>query len=112
MRIKPIPLNLLIHNVEYLEIVESNGWDDEFNPPLPIENVRVEPSEYVNRTTNSSGTSSKNILFVDRFYSNPYPEFKVKSKIIWNDEEYEISKVNKLYDVDPNEPHHYELELV
>lgn len=109
MNIKPIPLNLLIHTIIYTEVEGSDGWDDNEKVPITIENVRVQPSSSLRRSSNSKGIDYNNIVFIDMENSSSCPEFKEKSTVTWNNKDYEIVDVlpvHGAYDI-----HHYELGL-
>lgn len=112
MAIRPIPKKLLPHTIEYKELAGSDGWDDKFKKPVNIYNVRVVVNESVRRTSNSNDKVERNMLYADRVHTSPYPDFKAKSKVVWNGKTYEITDVKRIIDTDPNIPHHYEMELV
>lgn len=110
-RTKPIPLELLIHNITYQEMGESDGWDDApKGKPIHILRVRVQPIDRERKTSNSEGVAADFELFVDRTYSSYYPEFKVGSIVTFNNKTYTISDVSPFYDFDVI-PHHYEIGL-
>lgn len=110
MRIRPIPKKLLIHTINYLELAANNGWDNSFSEAITIDFVRVEPASSVQRTATSEGSDIKHILFVDRVHSSRFPDFKEKSKIVWNGQTFELKQIKPHYDFGVI-PHHYELGL-
>ena len=109
MRVKPIPLTMLIHKITYSENIGSDGWDGKFAEGIEINNVRVIPRSSLKRTSTSISDEVQHVIFVDRTYSSKFPAFKKDSKIMW-DKEYELAEVNPIYDTS-NIPHHYELGL-
>lgn len=110
MNTKPIPRNILIHSIKYKEVLNGDGWDNAYADPIKINNVRVNPSKSVSRSSEAVSTDVSHIVFVDRMFSSYFPDFVEKSIIEWNNKEYEINKVNPYYDT-KELPHHYELEL-
>ena len=111
MRIRSIPKHLLIHSIEYKELESNDGWGDTEKEPITIDFVRVETSKMFSRSGDSIGTDSKLVVFVDRENSSSMPEFKSNSTITWQGKDYELSEVKPFYDIDPTNPHHYELGL-
>jgi hypothetical protein len=110
MKIKPLPKNLLIHTIEYKEMVSNNGWDNSFAEPITIEFTRVEPKTNLKRSNDSVSKDCSHVVFVDRENSSVFPKFKEESRIVFNGDEFELSEVKPFYDV-KEEPHHYELGL-
>jgi hypothetical protein len=108
--VKPIPLHVLIHTVEYHEYDPESSYQDSYKDPVTINNVRVEPSSKVVTNSNGESVTSKAIVFVDSTFSNPIPNFVEKSKIIFNGKEYYLQVVDTLYALSDT-PHHWELIL-
>ncbi|WP_374964617.1 putative minor capsid protein [Lysinibacillus sp. RS5] len=108
--VKPIPLHLLIHTVEYHEYDPEGQFQDSYKDSVTINNVRVEPSSKVVTNSNGESVTSKATLFVDSTFSNPIPNFLEKSKIVFNGKEYYVHVVDTLYAMN-NTPHHWELIL-
>jgi hypothetical protein len=107
---KPIPLQLLIHTIQYAAKSGNNGWDDTFLDAVEIKNVRVEPAVNLKRSSTKVSSEAQHLVFVDRTHSTPYPEFEKGSKVTWKNVEYELASVKPFYDTG-DIPHHYELEL-
>jgi len=108
--VKPIPLHLLIHTVEYHEYDSNSPFQDSYKAPVSIEFVRVEPSNKLITNSNGESITSKATLFVDATFSNPIPNFVEKSKIVFEGKEYYVHVVDTLYAM-INTPHHWELIL-
>lgn len=109
-KIEPIPEELLIHQVVYLEAGESDGWNTPVGDPQPITNVRIQPLETAKRTANSEGVVSQFQMLIDRVHSKPFLELKVGSTVLYKEKEYKVSEVNPQYDFD-TVPHHYEIGM-
>lgn len=109
---KPIPINILIHTIDYEEYGDqSNGWGDGFAPSLTIENVRVEPVTAVMRSNARNDIEGEAIIFIDRLNSKPFKRPEEKSIVTFDGRKYEIQRVRSLYDENPKTPHHYEVEI-
>lgn len=108
--VKPIPLHLLIHTVEYHEYDPNSQFQDSYKTPVSIEFVRVEPSNKLITNSNGESITSKATLFVDATFSNPIPSFVEKSKILFEGKEYYVHAVDTLYAISKT-PHHWELTL-
>lgn len=110
-KIHPIPLELLIHDIVYMSVGESDGWNDSYVEPIPILRVRIDSIQRKERSSNSTGQTSELTLLLDRSNSSQFIELKVGSKIVYKTEEYEIVEVSPFYDFDTT-PHHYEIGLI
>ncbi|KIL33465.1 putative minor capsid protein [Bacillus subtilis] len=109
---KPIPIELLIHSIEYEEITDNpNGWGGGFATPIPIERVRVEPVTAIMRNNVRNDVEGQSIIFIDRLNSKPFKRMKEQSRVTFNGKTYEVQKVKELYDENPGAPHHYEVEI-
>lgn len=113
VEIPPIPLELLIHNVEYFPYDASSSWGESWGAAIPLLFVRVEPETKLVKNANGDQVVSSNLLFVDTANSepSPLPAFTEKSKVRFNDRDYFIVSVATLYAYDPQTPHHYEISL-
>lgn len=111
MSVKPIPLKVLIHTVEYHEKSNDTRYGTGYLAPITINNVLVTPSSkvsIVSSVDNNEKKETKGILFVDVINSKPATELKPQSKIVFNGLEMIVSKVKPIYGFDL---HHYEVEL-
>ncbi|WJQ02861.1 putative minor capsid protein [Geobacillus kaustophilus] len=112
--IKPIPLSLLIHAVEYMECVETGRYGETFSAPVTIENVRLQPIASYRRKTGEREREKPNesfILFFDMTHSRPLVTFREKSKVVFQGKEYSVIRVTPFYGFD-NTPHHIEVMLL
>jgi len=109
MGVRPIPKNLLIHEVEYREYIQDDRWGDRFGDPVTLRYVRVEPASDLRRDATKESMPSETVLFIDRVHSSPFIEPKEKSKITFRGREYEVHQVKALYAFGL---HHYEVVLV
>jgi Minor capsid protein len=112
--VRPIPLPLLIHTVEYRECIDNERWGETFADPITIERVRLEPIASYRRKTGERQREKPNesyVLFFDMTHSRPLVNFKEKSKIIFQGKEYSVIRVSKFYAFDTT-PHHIEVMLL
>ncbi|KIN42422.1 putative minor capsid protein [Bacillus subtilis] len=109
---KPIPIELLIHSIEYEEIAEdTTGWGGEFEAPITIGKVRVEPVTAIMRNNVRDDVEGQSVIFIDRLNSKPFKRLKEQSRVTFNGKTYEVQKVKEMYDENPGAPHHYEVEI-
>ena len=109
---KPMRRSLLIHTVEYLKYKgEDDTWggNDNYESPVTIEMVRIEPKKTVVLSGNGNSTVMKTLLFHDAVHSTPVT-FKEKSKVVFNGKEMTVSEVSDFYD--RSRLHHVEVLLV
>jgi len=113
MHIDPIPYQTLIHSVTYEEKLSGNSWSagNEFDSPVTINHVLVQPSSQFAVNNREELDQSSTVLFFDSTYSSPLVNFVKGSKITFNNQEMYVSKVDELYAFDPDIPHHIEVQM-
>lgn len=109
-KVKQIPKQLLIHSIDYEHYTGNDGWDDTWDDAITIENVRVEPVTAIKRSSNAEGDEANHVVFVDRVNSSAFPDFAIKSRIIFDGVSREVVDVKPFYAFG-SEPHHYEVSL-
>ena len=113
MRISPLPKRWLVHSIEYYEYLERDDWSNPiYGEPITIKNVRFDDSTVFSRDTTQTKILADAVIFVDTTHSNPIPEFKEESKIIFNGRELTLQKIVPCYYPHKNEVRHYELEVI
>lgn len=108
--VKAIPSKLLIHSIEYEHYTGNDGWDDTWDEPITINNVRVEPVSQISRSSNAEGEQASHVVVVDRVHSSVFPDFAIKSRITFNGDPREVVDVKPFYGFG-SKPHHYEVSL-
>jgi Minor capsid protein len=111
--VKPIPLSVLVHTVEYEQFQEGDGitTEDGYKLAVTFYNVRVQVLSTIKKNTNSEELLYDALLFFDVVNSSssgPFV-FTEKSKITFNSKAMTIEKVNP---VEAFALHHYEIGLV
>lgn len=105
-----MPLEILIHEVQYEEYIEQGRHGNDFKEPITLEQVLVQPVSSIKRTNHADEVAYNSLMFFDCVNSRPSDvTFIKKSKIIFNGETMIVNKVNPIYTFDL---HHYEIELI
>lgn len=107
---RPIRLDLLIHEIEYLEYDGSNEWGEAWKEPILIQRVKVDEGSRLNRTQNTDSIIASSVVFVDGVHSAPKVNWVEKSKIRFKGKEMTV-KVVKTFEVIPGMVHHWEVEV-
>lgn len=108
--IKPMPLELLIHKVEYRELLGENRYGKEYSEPVTLENVLVQPVSVLRKASQSNIELFNSVMFYDCTNSKPHHvNFTKGSMISFSGEEMEIEEMTPIYTFGL---HHYELGLI
>lgn len=108
--VKPMPKEILIHEVIYEEFDESDRYGDQFKEPVTLEYVLVQPTSSIKRSNTTEEVGYNSLMFFDCVNSTPPNVLFTKgSKITHNGDKMIIDKVNPIYTFSL---HHYELELI
>lgn len=110
LMINQIPLKLLIHSIDYEHYAGNDGWDDTWESPIKINNVRVEPVSQIKRSSNAEGEQVSHVVVVDKVNSSAFPDFTIKSRITFSGAPREVVDVKPFYGFEST-PHHYEIEV-
>lgn len=106
---RPIPLVLLPHTIEYHERETGGRYEGSYKPPITIRNVRVEKSNAVVKTGPDEEKALKGKLFMDVVNSSEAFEMVPQSKIVFQGKEMFVENVKP---ITAYELHHYEVQLV
>jgi hypothetical protein len=110
MDVEPIPLELLIHDVEYYEKLSGGRYDDsDFAVKVPIANVLVEYTNEVVKTSPDKEELIKAKMYIDCVHTFPALELKIGSRIMLGELEMFVQSVKPCYAF---ELHHYEIGLI
>ncbi|UOY92896.1 minor capsid protein [Ectobacillus sp. JY-23] len=111
---RPIPLQLLIHTVEYHQYNGNSTWGEAYKAPVMLYNVLVQSIPSYRRKIGTSEREQENnssILFFDAVHSYPKVNWQEKSKIVLNGTTYYVANVDEFYGFGTT-PHHWEVTLV
>lgn len=101
MRARPIPRNLLIHDVVYKANLQG-GWGGETADPVAIQHVRIEPPRTVGRNLGRSNTQEtvahSLVMFMSPVHTNPFLSVKEGDFIEWKGSDYEVVGVEDYYE--------------
>lgn len=111
MAIRPIPKQLLIHDVEIVS-EEKDRWGDPIESSLPIKSVRVEHKSAMKQNGNVENVDETLIMYHDTTHSKPFVDFKDKegTKVQHDNGTYTIVSVEQHYALD-TQIHHQEVVM-
>ncbi|WP_342045920.1 putative minor capsid protein [Bacillus sp. OTU530] len=110
MRVRPIPLAVLIHSVEYQEYTGNARWGETYKESVILQNVRIFPGSYLRRGIRED-VRLNTFMIYDCTNSTPRDiTFVEKSKIVFGGKEMMVQRVNEQY-ASEDAPHHFEVLL-
>ena len=107
---RPIQKRLLIHEVEYSKYSKDNWAGESYEEPININNVRIEPKTSLLKSGDGEEVQSSSLLFIDKTQSIPLLKLEEKDKVVFQNKEMTVQKVNVFYNT--KDIHHWELILV
>lgn len=111
-KVKPIPKKLLIHTIKYEEFLRDGSFGEEFAPTETISFVLVQPSSKLRRDGNGEEVQTLGVVFLDAVNTPNFKPLKEKSKVRFKEKDYRVIECESLYALDPDMPHHYEVNLI
>lgn len=116
VNIPPIPMYMLIHNVEVKEAQESSA--SALHPSKPskshkFEHVRVQDKDTSSQTSNGPDNRGTYILFVDATNSINNDDYLIKQgdRVYWNGVNRKVVGNSAIYALDAGHVHHWEVNL-
>lgn len=106
---RPIRLDLLIHDIEYFKYNGSDEWGEAYDAPILISRVKVDEGTRFNRYSNTETIAALDRIFVDGVHSSPKVDWVEKSKVRFKGKEMTV-KVVKTFEVVPGMVHHWEVD--
>lgn len=109
---RPIPKQLLIHDVMWHKKENTDRWGNgDLDEGQKVQRVRLEPSSKVVRDKNHAEVQLVATLFYDCKNSRPEgAAFALDDIIVFNEEKYQIKTIEPLYD--KKKLHHWEMGLI
>lgn len=112
----PIPLNVLIHNIEVIPEHEPNvgalhpSKDEKGHA---FKRVRVQPKDTSSIGSTGPETKGSYLLFIDYLNSVNVDDYVVKpgDKVAWNGTSRKVIGISALYGLNPEHVHHWEVNL-
>lgn len=110
LRIRPIPLNVLIHEAEYEQLNSNDRYGEFFLPAVTLKNIRINFEKSFSRAGDTESKSVKALMFFDQRNSSATGDFEFveKSKVTFQGVTMQVNRINPLY---TDTLHHYEVEL-
>lgn len=100
----------MIDSFEYHEYEGTNDWNsDQFKEPVVIKHCRIDRRSEFTSTANGKQLLFNALIFCYKDITDPLPDFKEQSKIVFDEREHRITKVIKNYE--PYKPIVYSFEL-
>lgn len=107
---KPIPKSILIHSATLTKSVIENAWGNKSGGNVTqLKNVRFEPTSKLAVTKDNKQVQLSAIMFYDIKNSTPAVSFSVDDNISFDNSNYTITTIDKLYD--RAKLHHLEIGL-
>ena len=107
---RAIRKSLLVHSVTYERFAGNGRTGPEFDAPVTVDFVRVEPKRSVIIDTNQKQLVSTSLLMIDRVHSS-VADWVEESKVTFEGKTYRIKALKTFY-ADRNIVHHWEAILV
>ena len=116
LNIPPIPMYMLIHNVEVKEAQESSA--SSLHPSKDkkmhkFEHVRVQAKDTTTQTSNGPDNKGSYILFIDSVNSINNDGYLIKEgdRVYWNGVNRKVMGNSAIYALDADHVHHWEVNL-
>ena len=107
------PKEFCIDSFEYLEYDGLNDWSEpSFKGAVTISHCRIDRGTEYSSTSSGKQLLFNAVVFCYAGITDPLPEFKTESKIIYDNQEHVITKVIPIYEAYDNVLYSYELEVV
>lgn len=107
------PKEFCIDSFKYKEYLGENNWSEPiYADPILIKYCRIDRGSEYTSTTSGKQLLYNAVVFCYEGITDPLPEFKTQSIIIYDDMEHVITKVIPIYEAYSNTIYSYELEVV
>lgn len=116
VNVPPIPMYMLIHNVEVKEAQESSAsalHPSKSSKSHKFEHVRVQDKDTSSQTSNGPDNRGAYILFVDATNSINNDDYLIKQgdRVYWNGVNRKVVGNSAIYALDAGHVHHWEVNL-
>lgn len=113
MKLTRPPKKFLIHDIQYMEHVGNDDWQKPvFADPVTVKNVRVDNTPEYSVDADGLSLRYNALVFCYNGLSEPFPEFKTQSRIIFDGNEHTITRVVPVYEAYSDAIYSYELEVI
>lgn len=116
VNIPPIPMYMLIHNIEVKEAQESSAsalHPSKSSKGHKFEHVRVQDKDTSSQTSNGPDNKGTYILFIDATNSVNNDDYLIKQgdRVYWNGVNRKVVGNSAIYALDAGHVHHWEVNL-
>ncbi len=107
------PREFCIDSFEYKEYLGDNNWSEPiYDDPVLIEYCRIDRGAEYTSTTSGKQLLYNAVVFCYEGITEPLPEFKTQSVLIFDDTEHIITKAIPIYEAYDKVIYSYELEVI
>lgn len=107
------PKQFCIDSFEYKEYLGENDWSEpEYAEPVIINYCRIDRGAEYTSTTSGKQLLYNALIFCYADITDPLPEFKPQSVLIFDGKEHVITKVITIYEAYDKDLYSYELEVI
>lgn len=107
------PKEFCIDSFEYKEYLGDNSWSEpQYDKPVTIEHCRIDRGAEYTSITSGKQLLYNAVIFCYKGITEPLPEFKTQSVLIFDDTEHVITKVIPIYEAYDKVIYSYELEVI
>lgn len=108
-----VPKEFCIDSFKYKEYLGENNWSEpQYAGPITIENCRIDRGTEYTSTTSGKQLLYNAVIFCYEGITNPLPEFRTKSVLVFDEIEHIITKVIPVYEAYEKTIYAYEIEVI
>lgn len=106
-------MRFLIDSFEYHEYIGMNDWNEPiYSAPKLIQHARIDRSSEYSSSTSGKQLLYNGIVFCYNGATEPFPDFREQSKLVYDNKEHVITKTIKNYEPYMKDVYSYELEVI
>lgn len=107
------PKEFCVDSFEYKECLGTNDWSEpEYAESITIEHCRIDRGAEYSQSSSGKQLLYNAVVFCYKDITDPLPEFKTESILVFDDTKRVITKVIPIYEAYEKKLYSYELEVV
>lgn len=107
------PKEFCVDSFEYKEYLGTNDWSEpEYAKSITIEHCRIDRGAEYSQSSSGKQLLYNAVVFCYKDITDPLPEFKTESILVFDDTKHVITKVIPIYEAYEKKLYSYELEVV
>lgn len=107
------PKKFCIDSFIYKEYTGVNSWSEpQYAEPATIQHCRIDRGSQYTSTTSGKQLLYNAVVFCYEGITDPLPQFKMQSVLVFDEQEHVITKVIPVYEAYEPKIYSYELEVV